>query len=63
MVVACLSLFLALGGVSTAVVVVLKNSVLSKHIRDGQVKRADLGANAVNSAKVGDGSLLAQLSC
>jgi hypothetical protein len=34
--------------------------VLSKHIKNGQVKTADLGANAVNSSKVGNGSLLAQ---
>jgi len=61
MVVACISLFVGLSGVGTAAVVVLKkNSVLSKHIRNGQVKTVDLGANAVNSAKVGDGSLLAQ---
>lgn len=60
MIVACISLFVGLSGVGTAAVVLAKNSVLSKHIRNGQVKRADLGANAVSSAKVGDGSLLAQ---
>jgi hypothetical protein len=60
MVVACISLFIGLGGTSFAAVTLARNSVLSKHIKNGQVKRADLGANAVNSAKVGDGSLLAQ---
>ena len=30
----------------------------SAHIKNGQVKRPDLGANAVNSSKVADGSLL-----
>ena len=60
MVVACLALFVALSGVGTAAVVVLKkNQVKSIHIGQGQVKRSDLGANAVNSAKVLDGSLLA----
>jgi hypothetical protein len=60
MVVALIALFLALGGTSFAAVALTKNSVLSKHIRNGQVKRADLGANAVNSVKVLDASLLAQ---
>jgi hypothetical protein len=60
MAVACISLFIGLSGVGTAAVVLAKNSVLSKHIRNGQVKTPDLGANAVNSTKVGDGSLLAQ---
>lgn len=60
MVVACISLFVALSGAGTAAVVTLKkNSVLSKHIKNGQVKTSDLAANAVNSAKVSDGSLLA----
>jgi hypothetical protein len=60
MAVACISLFIGLGGTSFAAVTLAKNSVLSKHIKNGQVKTADLGTNAVNSAKVGDGSLLAQ---
>jgi hypothetical protein len=59
-VIACIALFVALGGTSVAAVTLAKNSVLSKHIKNGQVKTADLGASAVNSAKVGDGSLLAQ---
>lgn len=59
MIVACISLFIGLSGVSTAAVVVLKkNSVLSKHIKNGQVKKADVAANAIDSSKVSDGSLL-----
>jgi hypothetical protein len=60
MVVALIALFVALGGTSYAAVQLTKNSVLSKHIRNGQVKRVDLGANAVDSSKVVEGSLLAQ---
>lgn len=60
MVVACMSLFIALGGTSFAAIALTKNSVLSKHIKNGQVKRADLATGAVNSAKVGDASLFAQ---
>jgi hypothetical protein len=59
-IIACLALFVALGGSSYAAVTLKKNSVRSTHIRNGQVKRADLGASAVNSAKVGNASLLAQ---
>jgi hypothetical protein len=58
-VVAYLALFVALGGTSVAAVSLSRNSVKSQHIKNGQVKRADLGKNAVNSSKVADGSLLA----
>jgi len=48
-----LALVLALsGGVAYAA-----NTIYSTDIVDGQVKKADIGANAVNSAKVGDNSL------
>ena len=57
--VAYLALFVALGGSSYAAVQLSKNSVRSKHIKNGQVKRADLRKNAVNGAKVKDGSLQA----
>jgi hypothetical protein len=53
-----IALFTALGGVSYAAVVLPKNSVTSKQIKNGQVKRADLASNAVTSPKVKDGSLL-----
>ena len=58
-VVATFALFIALGGSSYAAVTLSKNSVKSKHIAPGAVKRSDIGANAVNSAKVADASLLA----
>ncbi|MEX2032660.1 MAG: hypothetical protein WEA81_07315, partial [Dehalococcoidia bacterium] len=60
MVVACISLFVALGGTSIAAVQLGRNSVGSKHIKNGQVKRVDLARNAVTSAKILDASLLAK---
>jgi hypothetical protein len=59
MTVALVALFVALGGGSYAAVVLAKNSVRSKHIASGEVKRSDIAQNAVNSAGVADGSLLA----
>jgi hypothetical protein len=58
-VVAYLALFAALGGSSYAAVKLSDNSVRSRHIKNGQVKRADIGANAVDSARVRNGSLRA----
>lgn len=55
-----IALFIALGGVSYAAVALPKNSIRSKQIAPGAVKRSDLGKNAVTSAKVKDGSLLPQ---
>lgn len=60
MVVALVALFVALGGTSYSAITLSKNSVKSKHIAKGQVKRSDIGKNAVNSAKVADLSLLAK---
>jgi hypothetical protein len=59
-VVATLALFIALGGSSYAAIKLAKNSVRSSHIKNAQVKRADLARNAVNSTKVADGSLLGE---
>ena len=59
-VVSTLCLFIVLGGISYAAVALKNNSVRSQHIKNGQVKSGDLGADAVNSSKVGDASLLAQ---
>ncbi len=59
-VVSTLCLFILLGGSAFAATRLSRNSVRSTHIKNGQVKRADLRASAVNSAKVGDASLLAQ---
>ena len=56
-VVAYVALFFALGGSAYAVTALDRNSVKSKHIVNDQVKRADLRAGAINSAKVGDDSL------
>jgi Collagen triple helix repeat (20 copies) len=57
-VVSTLCLFILLGGSAVAAVRLSKNSVSSTHIKNGQVKRADLAANGVDSSKVDDGSLL-----
>ena len=56
-VVAYLALFVALGGGAYAISVAKKNSVVSKSIKNGQVKTKDLAKNAVNGAKVADNSL------
>jgi hypothetical protein len=57
-----LALFVALGGTTYAAATIgpnnIKNdAVLSRHIKDGQVTNADLGANSVGPGKVVDGSL------
>jgi hypothetical protein len=60
MVLALVALFVALGGSSYAALVLTANSVSSKHIKNGQVKRVDLGKGSVNSSKVINGGLLAE---
>lgn len=57
-VMATIAVFIALGGSSYAAVTLSQNSVRSKHIKNGQVKRGDLGRSAVDSTKVKDGALL-----
>lgn len=53
-----LALVLVLGGGGAAVAAGLaKNSVGSPQIKNGQVKRADLGKNSVTGAKVANGKL------
>lgn len=59
LVVAIFALIVAMGGTSYAAITLSKNSVLSKHIKNGQVKTADLKASAVTGAKVKNGSLAA----
>jgi hypothetical protein len=59
-VVSTLCLFIVLGGSSYAAVTLKRNSVRSAHIKNGQVKRPDVARNAIDSSKVGDGSLLSQ---
>jgi hypothetical protein len=60
MVVALAALFVALGGSSYAALALKQNSVLSKHIKNGQVKGVDLGKASVDSSKVVNGKLLAE---
>jgi hypothetical protein len=57
-VMATVAVFVALGGASYAAVVLPKNSVGTKQIKNGQIKTADLANAAVTSPKVKDGSLL-----
>jgi hypothetical protein len=57
MVVALVSLFVALSSTAVAAVQLKRNSVLSKHIKNGQIKRADLRNGAVDSRKVKNGGL------
>ena len=55
--IAVIALVIAMSGATYAALKAPRNSVVSRSIRNGQVKRADLGANAVNGAKVADGSV------
>jgi hypothetical protein len=59
MIVACLALILALGGVSYAASVLPKNSVGTSQLKKKAVTGAKLKKNAVTSRKVKNGSLLA----
>jgi hypothetical protein len=58
-VMATMAVFIALGGTSYAAVSLSKGSVRSKHIRDKDVRSADLAADAVTGRTVDDGSLSA----
>lgn len=57
MAVALVALFIALGGSAYAAIGLSRNSVLSSHIKNGQVKQVDLGTNVIDSRKVEDGAL------
>lgn len=57
LVLAAAALFLALGGSAAAGFTLGKNTVGSENIRPGGVKRTDIGANAVDSSKLVDGSV------
>jgi hypothetical protein len=59
MIVACVSLIVALGGVSYAAGVLPKNSVGTAQLKKKAVTGAKLKKNAVTGAKVKNGSLLA----
>lgn len=56
-VIAVLALIVAMSGSAVAAVSLTTNSVKSRHIVDGQVKRNDVRANAVIGEKVKDASL------
>ena len=60
-----LALFVALGGTTYAAATIgardiKDNAVRSRHIKAGQVTKADLAGNSVGTRKVIDGSLLKQ---
>jgi Collagen triple helix repeat (20 copies) len=59
-VMATAAVFIALGGSSYAAVTLTKDSVKSRHVKNGAIKRADLGGNAVTGDKVKDHSLSVQ---
>src|ERR1700712_5609532 len=56
-IVACLALFVALGGAGYAATALPKNSVGSKQLKNGAVTTAKLKAKAVTAAKLGDGAV------
>ena len=60
MVVALLALFVALGGSSYAAITLKQNSVTSRNIANGQIKRVDIATDAINSSKVEMFSLTAK---
>lgn len=60
LVVSLLALVVALGGTSYAAVKLTKDSVRSKHIKNGQVKKADLARNAVDSSRIVNGTVAAE---
>jgi hypothetical protein len=59
MIIACVALVVALGGVSYAATVLPKNSVGTAQLQKKSVTAAKLRAGSVNGAKVKDGTLLA----
>jgi hypothetical protein len=60
MVVACVALVVALGGVSYAAVVLPKNSVGAAQLKKNAVTNTKIKKNAITSPKVKNGSLLAR---
>lgn len=57
MVVALVALFVALSGVAYAGISLSNNTVLSRHIKNGEVRSLDLRNNAVNTAKIKNGTI------
>jgi len=59
LVISFVALVVALGGTSYAAVKLSKNSVRSTHIKNGQVKKADIGRDAVDSQRIVNGTVTA----
>jgi hypothetical protein len=57
--IASTALFISIGGSSYAGIRLGRDSVVSRNIRNGRVKRPDLARNVVGNAQVQNGSLLA----
>ncbi|HYU59643.1 MAG TPA: hypothetical protein VEK39_02685 [Solirubrobacterales bacterium] len=57
MVIAILALFVALAGVGVAAVKLKKNSVLSKHIKNGEVKSVDVEDNGMTGTDIDESTL------
>jgi hypothetical protein len=57
MIVALLALIISMSAGAYAAVIAPKNSVVSKSIKNGQVKTKDLKANAVKAGQIADGSV------
>src|SRR5215210_2751408 len=60
LVIACLALFVALGGTTYAAVTLPKNSVTAKQIAKNAVGASEIRASAVRSGEVKNGALRAQ---
>jgi len=56
--IACIALFVSLGGVGYATLTLPANSVGTHQLKPGAVTRTKIANNAVNSAKIADGTLL-----
>lgn len=59
-VMATVAVFIALGGSSYAAATLARNSVKTEQVKNGEIKTADIGKNAVTADKVKDHSLLAE---
>jgi len=57
LIISCVSLFIAMGGTSYAVIHLPANSVNTRQIKNGAVNAGKLHANSVNGSKVKNGSL------
>jgi hypothetical protein len=57
LVIACLALFMAMGGVGYAALKLKPNSVKTKNIKNGAVKEAKIADGAVSNKKIADGAV------